>query len=204
MLPPPYLCSPSPPYSGAWECFCWLHDVHWPSIQPRSTQNNSSDLNLESWGARNIGSTPSAGSPRTMPVTFWQYERKPSPAGTRMMNLWWSFLSIVSSWSPGHVCTRQSDRFYGPEKERGHHVPLTRNRPLNITPAACLPRMTAGTYFMQSKDHKRCLLLSFWSVVNGLHHWRSRFCRWHSTSASSAGAVRFLRASFLLPQCRAT
>ena len=34
------------------ECLCWLHDVHWPSIQPRSTQSNPSDSNLESWGPR--------------------------------------------------------------------------------------------------------------------------------------------------------
>ena len=54
-----------------------------------------------------------------MPMTFWQYEGKPSSAGTRMVNLWWSSLSIVLSWSPGHVCTRQSDRFYGPEKREG-------------------------------------------------------------------------------------
>ena len=30
-----------------------------------------------------------------MPVTFWQYEGKPSPAGTRMVYLWWSSLSIL-------------------------------------------------------------------------------------------------------------
>ena len=68
---------------------------------------------------------------------------------------------------------------------------------------ACLPRMTAGTFSMQSKKHMRSLLLPFWSVVNGFHHWRSSSCPWHSTSASSAGAVRFLRA-YLFPQCRAT
>ena len=58
----------------------------------------------------------------------------------------------------------------GPEKRGDITCPLTRNRPENITPAACLPRMAAGTFSMQSKKHMRSLLLSFWSVVNGFHH----------------------------------
>ena len=123
VLPPPCQCSPLPLQSGAWERLCWLHDVHWPSIQPRSTQSNQSDLNLKNWGSRNIGSTLSAGSARTMPVTFWQYEGKLSPAGTRMVYLWWSSLSIVFILT-SRPCMYASERpFLRARKREGHHVP---------------------------------------------------------------------------------
>ena len=66
--------------SAGYTMFIGLRSNHAPLSNP-------SDLNLESSRARNIGSTPSAGSARAMPVTFWQYEGKSSPAGTRIVNL---------------------------------------------------------------------------------------------------------------------
>ena len=139
-----------------------------------------------------------------MPVTFWQYEGKPSPARTRMVNLWWSFLSIVLSWSPGHVCTSQGDRFYGPEKERGYHVPPHQEPPLKHHPSGVFAPHDRWNFL--DAVQKAYAIPPVVVLVRGERFPSLKIqvlpMTFHFSEFSRC--VRFLRASYLFPQCRAT
>ena len=62
----------------------------------------------------------------------------------------------------------------GPKKRGGITCPLTRNRPLKHHPSGVFAPHDRCNFLDAVQKHMRSLLLSFWSVVNGFHHCRSR------------------------------